>query len=231
MGGKWRVLSNHRPGTGSLIRYLTRQMEKAGVKTIMNREVTTAMVREMKPDAVVVATGAVAAPLDVPGVDNDNVVLATDVLTGRVSVGQEVVVIGGRLVGLDTALHLAEKGKNVSIVTRSKIARGLAHNHKLALLDKLVQYRINLYPDTVVDSITQNGVNLWWDGGEPPVKDYVFYHLKADTVVLATGAKSENHPGDELSGLIPEVYRIGDCAEVRDIYAAMHDGFEVGSKI
>ncbi|MEE8418496.1 MAG: FAD-dependent oxidoreductase [Dehalococcoidales bacterium] len=231
LGGQWRILSTHRPGTGSLIRYLTRQMEKAGVQTHMGQEITTAIVKEIKPDAVVVATGVVPAPLDVPGVNNDNVVLATDVLSGKVSVGQDVVVIGGRLVGLDTALYLAERGKNVSIVTRSKIARGISHNFKLTFLGKLVEYGINVYPDTVVDSITPNGVNLWWDGGEPPAHDYVFYHIKADTVVLATGAKSETRPGDELSGLIPEVYRIGDCAEVRDVYMAMHEGFEVGCKI
>ena len=142
-----------------------------------------------------------------------------------------MVVIGGRLVGLDTALYLAEKGRNVSVVTRSKIARGVGHNLKLSLLDKLVKYRVNLYPDSVVDSITENGVNLWWDSGEPPAKDYIFYFLKADTVVLATGAKSETRPGDELSGLIPEVYRIGDCAEVRDVYTAMHEGSELACKI
>jgi NADPH-dependent 2,4-dienoyl-CoA reductase/sulfur reductase-like enzyme len=231
LGGQWRILSNHRPGTGSLIRYLTRQMELAGVQVNMNREITTAMVQEMKPDAVIVATGAVPAPLDVPGVNNDNVALATDVLTGKAKAGQEVVVIGGRLVGLDTALYLAEKGRNVSVVTRSKIARGIGHNLKLSLLEKLVKYRVNLYPDSVVDSITENGVNLWWDSGEPPVKDYIFYFLKADTVVLATGARSEIRPGDELSGLIAEVYRIGDCAEVRDVYTAMHEGFDVACKI
>jgi len=73
--------------------------------------------------------------------------------------------------------------------------------------------------------------HLWWDSGEPPVKDNVFYFLPADTVVLATGARSENQLGNELSGLIPEVYRIGDCAEVRDVFTAMHEGSEIGHKI
>jgi 2-enoate reductase len=150
---------------------------------------------------------------------------------GKVKVGQEVVVIGGRLVGLDTALYLAEKGKNVSVVTRSKIARGIGHNLKLSLLENLIKYRVRLYPDSIVDSITEKGVNLWWDSGEPPFKDNIFYFLTADTVVLATGAKSEKRLADELSGLMSEVYRIGDCAEVRDVFSAMHDGSEVGQKI
>jgi 2,4-dienoyl-CoA reductase-like NADH-dependent reductase (Old Yellow Enzyme family)/thioredoxin reductase len=231
LGGQWRILSGHRPGTGSLIRYLSRQMDKSGVKVFMNREVTAQMVQELKPDAVVVATGVIPAPLDVPGIDNSNVVRATDVLIGKVKVGQEVVVIGGRLVGLDTALYLAEKGKSVSIVTRSKIARGIGHNLKLSLLENLIKYRVRFYPNSVVDSITENGVNLWWDSGEPPVKDNVFYFLPADTIVLATGAKSEDHLWNELSGLIPEIYKIGDCAEARDVFSAMHEGSEVGRRI
>ncbi|MFC2012157.1 FAD-dependent oxidoreductase [Chloroflexota bacterium] len=231
LGGQWRILSSHRPGTGILIRYLSKQMDKAGVKVFMNQEVTTPMVRGLKPDAVVVATGAMPSKLDVPGVDGDNVVLATDVLMGKVKVGQEVIVVGGRLVGLDTALYLAEHGKNVSVVTRSKIARDIGHNLKLALLDLLVKYRVRLYPNSIVDSITEKGLNLWWDSGEPPAKDNIFYFLPADTVVLATGAKSENRVGDELSGLMSEVYRIGDCAQVRDVYTAMHEGSETGCKI
>jgi len=231
LGGQWRILSGHRPGTGALIRYLTRQMEIAGVKVYMNQEVTTRMVQELEPDAVVVATGAIPSTPDIPGTDGNNVVRATDVLMGKAKVGQEVVVIGGRIVGLDTALYLAEKGRNVSVVTRSKIARDIGHNLKLSFLELLVKHRVRLYPNSVLDSITKKGVNLWWDSGEPPVKDNVFYFLPTDTVVLATGARSENRLGDELSGLMPEVYRIGDCAEVRDVFTAMHEGSEIGHKI
>jgi len=231
LGGQWRILSSHRPGPGSLIRYLSRELEKKGVKVFLNQEVTLPMVQEIKPDAIVVATGAMPARLDVPGIDNSNVVQAIDVLMGKVKVGQEVVVVGGRLVGLDTALYLAERGRNVSVVTRSKIARDIGHNLKLSLLENLIKYRLHLYPNSILDSITEKGVNVWWDSGEPPVKDYVFYFLKADTVVLATGARSENRLSDELSGIMSEVYRIGDCAEVRDVFAAMHEGSEVGCKI
>jgi 2,4-dienoyl-CoA reductase-like NADH-dependent reductase (Old Yellow Enzyme family)/thioredoxin reductase len=231
LGGQWNTLSNFRPEADRLVRYLSRGLEKAGVKVSLNQEVTLQMVQELKPDAVIVATGSTSATLDVPGIDSGNVVQATDVLMGKVDVGQEVVVIGGRLVGLTVALFLAERGKNVSIVTRSKIARGLSHNTKLVLLENLVKYRVRLYPDSIPDSITEKGVNIWWDSGEPPAKDQVFFFLKVDTVVLAVGAKNESQLGDELSGLMSEVYKIGDCAGRRSVFAAIRDGSEVGRKI
>jgi len=215
----------------SLLNYQARGLEQAGVEVRLNSELAADDVREMAPDAVVIATGAAPATLDVPGIDGPTVVQAVDALGGRVDVGQEVVVIGGRLVGLDTALFLAERGKSVSIISRSKIARGVDHNLKLALMEKLIAHGVRLYPNTVPDSITERGVNAWWDSGEPPAKDHVFVFFKADTVVLAVGARSDDGLADALSGLAPEVYTIGDAAGVRDVFDAIHEGADVGRRI
>jgi pyruvate/2-oxoglutarate dehydrogenase complex dihydrolipoamide dehydrogenase (E3) component len=159
------------------------------------------------------------------------VVQAIDVLTGKAEVGQEVVVIGGRVVGISTALFLSERGKKVTIVTRSKIARGLSHNTKLILYEYLIQKGLHLMPNTVLDSVTENGVNVLIECGEPPEKDYIFSFLKADSIVLAVGAANNSQLGEELGGLIPEVYQIGDCASKRTIFAAMREGSETGRKI
>ncbi len=231
LGGQWAILATHRPGTGSLIRYLERQMEQAGVKICTGREVTVETVRQAKPDAVVVATGATPVGLDVPGNSGPNVIRATDVLIGSAKVGQEVVVVGGRIVGLDTALYLAEQGKSVSVLTRSQVGRDIGHNYKLSLLEALIKYRVRLYPDSTVDSITAKGVNANWRSGKPPAEDSVFFFLPCDTVVLATGARSVNSLAAELAGIVPEVYTIGDSMKVRDVFEAMHDGDAVGRKI
>lgn len=231
LGGQWNLVSNHLPEEASLVRYLSSGLRKAGVNVFLNQEVTPPKVQDSKPDAVVVATGSTSATLDVPGINGKNVVQAIDVLMGKANVGQEVVIIGGRTVGLDTALFLAERGKNVSIVTRSKIARGIFRNNKLAIFENLIRYRVRLYPNAIPDSITENGVNIWWDSGDPPAKDNVFAFLKADTVVVAIGAVNNNQLTNELSGLISEVYAIGDCAGKRSVFAAMRGGSEVGRKI
>lgn len=231
MGGQWDILANYRPEADRLINYLSKGLDRSGVKVYLNHKVTPQMVRELKPDTVVVATGSASATLDIPGINGKNVVQAAEVLTGNAEVGQEVVVIGGRIVGINTALFLAEKGKNVSIVSRSKIGRGLSHNTKLILYEFLIKKGIRLYPYTVPDSVTEKGLNVLIDSGEPSEKDYIFSFLKADTVVLAVGAVNDNRLGEEVSGTMPEVYQIGDCAGRRGIFAAIREGSETGRKI
>jgi pyruvate/2-oxoglutarate dehydrogenase complex dihydrolipoamide dehydrogenase (E3) component len=230
-GGQWSILANYRPEANRLIHYLSQGLIRSGVKLFFNHEATLQTVREVQPDVVIVATGSLPISLDIPGINNKNVVQAIDVLTGQAETGQEVVVIGGRVVGINTALFLAEKGKNVSLITRSKIARGLSRNTKLILYEYLIKKGVRLYPNTLPDSITEKGVNIQIDSGEPPEKDYIFSFLNADTVVLAVGSVNHNRLAEELSGLMPEVYAIGDCASKRTIFAAMREGSETGRKI
>jgi 2,4-dienoyl-CoA reductase-like NADH-dependent reductase (Old Yellow Enzyme family)/thioredoxin reductase len=231
LGGQWSLVANCLPDEAKLIDYLSTGMRKAGVKIFMNREVTSGMVEEIKPDAVLVATGSSPATLHLPGADRKTVVQAVDVLAGKVAVGNEVVIIGGRLVGLTTALFLAGQGKKVSVVTRNKIARGLMHNAKLVFQEYLLKYNIRLFPHCTPESITENGINCWWDSGEPPEQDNIFFFLKADTVVLAVGAVNNSRLGDLTSGIIPETYKIGDCSGKRSIFAAMREGSEIARKI
>lgn len=231
LGGQWNMVASHIPEEGNLVTHLATGLRRAGVKVFLNQTVTTQMVQKVKPDAIVVATGSKPTTLNVPGADGKNVVQATDVLMGKAKVGQEVVVVGGRLVGLETALFLAERGKNVSILTRSKIGRDIFRNKIQAIFEYLIKYRVRLYPNCTVDSITEKGVNFWWDAGEPPARENMFAFLPADTVVLAVGSEKENQLTNELSGLFSEVYPIGDCAGKLSIFAAIRGGTEVGRKI
>ncbi len=231
LGGQWNLVANHIPEERNLITYLETGVQRTGVKVHLNCEVNVQIVREQKPEAVVIATGSRPAGLNVPGSDGENVVQATDVMAGKVTVGKDVVVIGGRTVGLETALFLGERGKNVAVVTRSGIARGVFQNKKAALLEYLIKYRVRLYPYSIVESITEKGINIWWNSGEPPAKDNVFALLPADTVVLAVGSEKEDRLVDELAGIVPEVYPIGDCAGKQSVFAAMRGGVEVGQKI
>ena len=231
LGGQWNLVASHIPEEGNLVTHLATGLNRAGVKVFLNQSLSAQMVRDQKPDAVVVATGSRSAGLDVPGANGRNVVHATDVLAGKAAVGQDVAIVGGRTVGLETALFLAERGKNVSVVTRSKIANGVMRNKKAALFEYLLKYRVRLYPNCTVESITDKGINLWWDAGEPPTRDNVFSFLPADTVVLAVGSEKEDELVTQLAGVAPEVYPIGDCAGKQSIFAAMRGGLEVGRNI
>jgi 2,4-dienoyl-CoA reductase-like NADH-dependent reductase (Old Yellow Enzyme family)/thioredoxin reductase len=231
LGGQWKAVAGFLPEENSLINYLSKGLTRAGVKVFLSQEVNVNMVKELKPDAIIVATGSMPTTLDIPGIDGKNVVQVVDVLTSKAEVGQEVVVIGGRTVGITAALFLAEKGKKVSIVTRSDIARGLSRDTKLVVFDSLIKYGVYLYPYSTPDSITENGVNILLNIGDTQGRDNVFSFLRANTIVLAVGAKNENRLVEQLSGQIPEIYSIGDCAGKRSIFAAMRGGSEVAQKI
>jgi len=231
LGGQWAVLSAFLPEEGRLIDYQAHRLKKFGVKVHMNQVATAQMVRDSMPDAVVVATGSASATLIVPGIDGKNVVQANDVLTGKVKVGDRVVVVGGRGLGCDVALFLAEKGKDVSIITRSKVGRDMLHNLKQTMLEFLVKARVHMFDFTVPDSITEKGVNCWFDSGDAKERDNLFFFLPADTVVLAVGVRSDNMLGEEISGIIPETYLIGDCSGKRTVFDAMHDGSDIGHKM
>jgi len=231
LGGQWAILANFLPEEGRLIKYLSNRMSKLGVKVNLSQPINARMVEQIRPDAVVVATGSSPASLDVPGINGQNVVQANDVLTGKVKTGQKVVVVGGRGLGCDVALFLAEQGKDVSIITRRKVGRDIMHNLKQTLMEFLVKARVHMYDYTVPDSITEKGVNCWYDSGDAKERDNLFFFLPADTVVLAVGVTNDNVLGEEISGIIPETYLIGDCSGKRTVFDAIHDGNEIGQKI
>ncbi len=117
------------------------------------------------------------------------------------------------------------------MITRSKVGRGIMHNLKQTLLEQIVEARIHVYDFTVPDSITDKGVNCWFDSGDANERDNLFFFLPADTVVLAVGVKPDRTLGEEISGIVKETYLIGDCAGKNSVFDAMHDGSDVGHKI
>jgi len=146
-----------------------------------------------------------------------------DVAEGKAKVGNRVVVIGGRLRGMETAYFLAQQGEKVSLVTRSQLGRDMNKVTYLGLRDKLIEHNVSIYPNSPAFQITDKGVSVSNYG------DFLF--LPADTVVLAVGSKSENELVEQLKGIAPEIYAIGDCVEPRCALDAIKEGAEIGREI
>ncbi|MBI2869196.1 MAG: FAD-dependent oxidoreductase [Chloroflexi bacterium] len=228
LGGQWRIASSipSKEGFGGFLEYQLRGLEKAGVRLNLNAEVTREMVRELAPDAVVVATGAVSQAINVPGADGPNVVQAVDVFAGKAVTGDRVVVIGGRLRGMEVAHLLAGLGKYVSLVTRNRLGEDgepLERNLFVTLRNMLAERRVMIFALSPVVDIRKDGVHIINNG------ELMF--LTADTVVMAVGARPENGLAAELQGLVPELYAIGDCVKARDAREAVNEGAEVGRRI
>lgn len=226
LGGQWHIAcqqTQKREDYQKLLDYLNRGLGKTTVVIKLNTEITENLVREAKPDAVVVATGATPRKLDIAGADGEHVVQAVDVILGRATVGKRVMVVGGRHVGMEIADDLADKGRQVYLVTRSSLGRGLEKNLYLGLRDRLLEGGVHIFQNAPVVEIMRGGAYIAFN------EDLVF--LKADTVVVAAGMESENRLYQSLKGLVQEIYAIGDCVEPRDALSAIHEGAEIGRKI
>jgi len=206
--------------------YLENQIRKLGVEVITGVELTPDIVREGNPDVVVVATGANQLIPKIEGVDGRNVRLAWAVLSGAANTGRRIVVLGGGLVGAETALYLAEKGKQVAIVEMlNDIAPGEAANSRFSLMARLRKDGVRIFTRSFVDKITTKGVVFsthWYTKRR---------NDEADTVVLAVGSRPNWQLASDLEGIVPEIYRIGDCCSPRKTLNAIHEAFELALKI
>jgi 2,4-dienoyl-CoA reductase-like NADH-dependent reductase (Old Yellow Enzyme family)/thioredoxin reductase len=225
LGGQWLIVCQdpQKVHFGSVLDWQVPGLAKAGVQVILNREVTRQFVEQEKPDAVVVATGSVPMALEVPGVKNQNVVQAVDLLSGKAQAGNRVVVVGGRLRGMEVALKLAQEGKRVTITTKKALGENGVYLDRCLvreLRNRLIELGVCLFTQSPVHEIRENGLFIEYN------RDLVF--LRADTVVLAVGSMSENRLAWELEGVVQELYTIGDCTEPRDALDAIHDGARVG---
>ncbi|HIJ56202.1 MAG TPA: FAD-dependent oxidoreductase [Deltaproteobacteria bacterium] len=231
LGGQVRIaaMAFGRTDFEEMPRYYTKQMKLLDVEVHLETEVTPEMVAEMKPDAVVVATGSVPLELDVPGADQKNVVEPRSVLQGKVEVGQHVVVIAGEhnMQALTTADTLAEKGKKVQVLTEAFYAGSQAPFATCqTVYTRLLRAGAIITNLTAVKEIRGNTVitrNVFTDA-EGRIEG-------VDTVVAAMGGKAENALYCALRGKARELYAVGDCRQPRLIPQATLDGLRVGIKL
>jgi 2-enoate reductase len=208
-----------------LIRYLSTQIEKAGVKVELKKHVTPELVREHKPDVVIVATGSQFELPDVPGVQFGHVLSTVALFEGTKAVGKRVLVIGGGLCGSEAAAHLAQQGKHVTIVEMAGqlIPEGKNANTMLAIHSLLAESKVEVLTNTKLVEITKSGAVVERDGSRQ--------ELAADSVVIATGFKLDLTLRDALDEHAPEVVTVGDCAKPRNILNAIWDGFHAARVI
>ena len=205
---------------------ITTQAKKAGVKIELGKEVTPALVRELKPDVVIVATGGTPViPRDIPGINKPKVVTATDVLTEKVRCGPKVVVLGGNMVGCEVADWLGYHRKDVTIIEMLEdIALDVSSFVKPFLMDRLAQWGVKIITHAKVKKITDDGVVVDRNGQEETISG-------GDNIVLALGTKSVSKLAEQLKGKVPEIYVIGDAKEPRKAVDAVSEGAAVARQI
>jgi 2,4-dienoyl-CoA reductase-like NADH-dependent reductase (Old Yellow Enzyme family)/thioredoxin reductase len=204
--------------------YLVGQVTKLGVELCLRQRFTAEMLHELKPDVVVLATGVKPFIPQIPGVQSKKVLQASEVLTGA-EAGERVAVIGGELVGCETALYLVEQGKKVTVMRRGlKLATKVHHFIREPLLGRLQFKGVSLLTGIEYEEITEAGVVIRTSTGERKV-------VEAETVVLAAGAVPDTELLAALQGKVARVFSVGDCVEPRGIREAVEEGYKAGLDI
>jgi len=228
LGGQWNVacLQEGKQKYLSLLIRLRRQVADAGVEVCLSTEATHELLVKASPDVVVLATGARPALLPVPGMDLPSVVQGVDVIQGKVSVSDPVVVVGGRAIGMEVALELAQDGHKVSIATAARLGHNgtpLEENIYRTLRNRLIALGVQVYPSHPLMEVNPEGVFLD-DGGN-------LLFLPATTVVMAVGSRPVDGLCEELASMGVELHVIGDASQPRDALEAMHEAAELGRRL
>ncbi len=209
--------------------WIVAQTLKSGASIRLNTVADAQTILEEKPDALILAVGATPLIPNIPGIDKPHVHWAGDVDCGKVTVGQKVVVIGGGLTGAETALALAQQGKEVTLLEMQgpeMLLHGSSLINRFALQSLLMKHRVTVVPHTKVEEITDTGVKTI-------NSKFQWKHFEADTVALALGMKPRKETIEALRNLVPatEVYLIGDGQQVGNVYTAVHAGFDTAVEI
>lgn len=207
-----------------LMKHLIIQIEKLGVKVI-EEEATAAKIKASGCDAAILAVGAESIQLRVPGADKKNVMAAVDFLDGKAKIGKNVVVIGGGLIGSETALDLSQEGYNVTLVEMlPQIMTDVAATDQIVYGEMIAKTDMKIMTATQVVAITDEGVvAVNKKNGE--------FTIPCDNVLVAVGLAPKSKLAEELADADFKVYNVGDYIKAGKIMDAIHTGYKTAFRI
>lgn len=226
--------------------------DKTDVDVRMNTEATPELIAEIAPDVLIAAIGSRAVKPRIPGIDGANVMCADDAFLNAEKVGERVVVLGGGLVGIESAIYLAGLGRKVTIVEMADDLRdGGNFIHSLALSREIRDLGIEVFTCTRADEISEKGVTGTGVGDKFAIPCSPTYKaaiidmggfgvvekqqvpegesrlFEADTVVYAIGQAPLQDDAMQLASLAPEFHMLGDCLAPKNILAANQSAFSI----
>ncbi|MEW6076654.1 MAG: FAD-dependent oxidoreductase [Thermodesulfobacteriota bacterium] len=239
---------------GNIIKSLEKRMKKAGVRIRLNTPLDRETLTAVRPDLLVVATGAKPVEVNVPGIDKPHVVSAWDVLSEKVwDIGENVVIIGGSATGCETAHFVAALGAPDAATCAflmyhhaedEKILNALMHKtgKKITVIDMVDRLAANVGRTSrwvLVKSLKLSDVTMMPGTRLVEITDDAVIvqageerkNIPADTVILALGAKPNDTLSAQGKALGIDTIVIGDAKAPRKISDAVFEGFEAGLKV
>ena len=207
-----------------LMQVLIRRVERRKITVMLNTGMTPELARSLRPDAIVCAIGADPIVPPVPGVDLEIAVSAVGMHEHMEEIGQNVVILGGGLVGCEESILLGELGKKVTVLEmKPELCRDAPFLHHEAVLLEMERLGITARTGMRCTGILPDGVTAEQDGKE--------IKLPADTVIIAAGLAPKLDEAESFRSCAPEFWKIGDCRQARNVRLAIHEGYDAGSYI
>lgn len=201
--------------------------DKSGVEFRMSTPVTAQAINELKPYAIIDATGGTAAKPKIPGFDLPNVCTITEILTGEVKLsGKNVVVIGSGMSGLETAEKLSYDGNGVTVIEMAdEIAPGTWKQHIDDVKPKLDEKGAKFITGYKLVKINEDSVEI-----ESAKVSGRMKNIPCDNVVLALGVKQNTLPED-VKAACPRVIKVGDAVKVGRVANATHTAYKAAMEL
>ena len=196
-----------------------RRVESTGVKILLNTAVTPENVADFGAETVILALGSVPRVPKIPGISC--AISLMEAYRNTQALGSRLIIAGGGQAGCELALHLAETGRQITVVEmQPSVAPDAEKMHRVALMDRL-ESAITLCTGLTCAEFLPNGLRVLTPEGDTQL-------LVADGVILALGMQANYTPAQELQAALPEgtqVFRVGDCVRPGKIHKAVEDGF------
>lgn len=228
LGGNMR-LAAYPPGKGditNMIRSYIHRCQKDGVEIKLNHEVTADFIKEENPDSVILATGSQTLVLPIEGIDHPSIIYGSDLLEGKRAAGKKVLVVGGGMVGCETAAFLGEQNHEVTVIEfRDTVGADVIHEHRVYLMKDFEEYGIGQITGAKVCRFFEDGVEYETaDGEHHETRGY-------DSVVLSMGYRNYNPLEEQVKAIVPDTYVIGDAIRARRALDATKEAYDVASQI
>ena len=227
LGGQWNLAAvpPSKQDFTTLVAWQRRQMEHLGVEVKMNTEYTVQMAKEERPDVIVIATGSREKMLPLPGLDAENVFKAQDILSGRKTLtGKNVVVIGGGSVGVETAAHVAQDFKKVSILeVRDGISLDGEYSNNYFLFKILDEFKVGVHTKSFFQNYDKETGTVTYKYKE---KEYEIDDFS--DIIMAVGSASNQDLYEELKDTGIKIVLTGDAKDVKQGIRNIEESYYLG---
>lgn len=198
--------------------YLAGCVRRAKINVMLETEATDELIEKLRPDAIIVATGSKpVVPLSIKGIETALPALEA-YLNPETELAEEIVVIGGGLVGIEESIHLATLGKKVTVLEMTNgYAVDASMLYRASIDSALREADVKVVTGAKVTEVTADGVKYLKDGKE--------YLAGGGTVLYAVGYRKDESVYFDMYDKAPAVYIAGDCAKVGKVDGAVHAGF------